>query len=365
MKTTKGYLTIAMLTVLLISNVSVKAQFQDRLQPTWWFGVTGAANFDFYTGTVSRVPYDFTTGHGVSPYVSIFTEYRPDPVWGLMLNFGLDEHYGMFINNDAPAGISPSLKTELDYLVLEPSLRIAPFSGNFYLFIGPRLSYNIGKTFVLQPINDEQDDNKLNNIYPIRVSAQVGAGYEIPISRPRSTTQVNLSPFIAFIPPFGDQPQSVGNLAVTTIRAGIAIKIGSAPEPPYPHADLTPVQEHDIQFSVATPDFVPAQQIVNENLPLSNAVFFDAGSTEIPNRYVLLTKDEAASFTEAQLQDCQKNPGTRSERQLTVYYNILNIVGDRMRKNPESTIKLVGSSAGNGEKIGEENAVAVKNYLVT
>jgi hypothetical protein len=29
---------------------------------------------------------------------------------------------------------------------------------------------------------------------------------------------------------------------------------------------------------------------------------------------------------------------------MTVYYNILNILGDRMQKNPNATISLVGSS---------------------
>jgi len=93
-------------------------------------------------------------------------------------------------------------------------------------------------------------------------------------------------------------------------------------------------------------------------------VFFDAGSTDIPVRYVILTKDQATSFAEIQLQDCQKNPGTRASRQLTMYHNVLNVVGDRMRKYPESTIKLVGASAGKGAKIGKENAESVKSYLV-
>jgi hypothetical protein len=53
----------------------------------------------------------------------------------------------------------------------------------------------------------------------------------------------------------------------------------------------------------------------------------------------------------------------RSSRQMVVYYNILNILGDRMVKNPSTTIKLVGSSeAGNADALLMSDAV--KKYLV-
>jgi hypothetical protein len=47
---------------------------------------------------------------------------------------------------------------------------------------------------------------------------------------------------------------------------------------------------------------------------------------------------------------------------MTVYYNVLNILGDRMQKNPSATISLVGSSE-NGPADGL--AESVKTYLVT
>ena len=54
----------------------------------------------------------------------------------------------------------------------------------------------------------------------------------------------------------------------------------------------------------------------------------------------------------------------RSERQMLVYYNILNILGDRMVKNPNTTVTLVGSS-NNGRQEGLVMAQNIKNYLVT
>jgi outer membrane protein OmpA-like peptidoglycan-associated protein len=58
-----------------------------------------------------------------------------------------------------------------------------------------------------------------------------------------------------------------------------------------------------------------------------------------------------------------ENYSGRSERQMIVYYNILNILGDRMLKNPSTTIKLIGASEkglGDGQKMAE----SVKSYLV-
>jgi outer membrane protein OmpA-like peptidoglycan-associated protein len=70
------------------------------------------------------------------------------------------------------------------------------------------------------------------------------------------------------------------------------------------------------------------------------------------------------NFREDQLQvKVPKNFSGRSERQMVVYYNILNILGDRMVKNPSATVTLVGSSE-QGSKDGREMAESVKKYLV-
>jgi hypothetical protein len=48
---------------------------------------------------------------------------------------------------------------------------------------------------------------------------------------------------------------------------------------------------------------------------------------------------------------------------MTVYYNILNILGDRMQKNPNATISLVGSSE-QGPADGLAMSESIKTYLV-
>src|ERR1019366_5674029 len=109
----------------------------------------------------------------------------------------------------------------------------------------------------------------------------------------------------------------------------------------------------------------PLNRQVRETFPIRNSVFFDMGSTDIPKRYILLNADQALLFREEQLQKNQPdnlNNG-RSARQLAVYHNILNILGDRMRANPAATITLVGSSDKNPVE-GKILAENVKDYLV-
>jgi hypothetical protein len=123
------------------------------------------------------------------------------------------------------------------------------------------------------------------------------------------------------------------------------------------------IVEPDVRFSVYAPENIPVDRRVRETFPLRNYIFFNIGSTEIPDRYVMLAKDQVKDFKESQLEVfTPKELSGRSDRQMVVYYNIMNILGDRMGKNPSSSITLVGSSE-KGPGDGKEMAESVKQYL--
>jgi outer membrane protein OmpA-like peptidoglycan-associated protein len=78
----------------------------------------------------------------------------------------------------------------------------------------------------------------------------------------------------------------------------------------------------------------------------------------------MLTKAQATNFKEEQLQAIEPTNVTgRSGRQMNVYHNKLNILGDRMRTNPDATVTLVGASA-QGPEDGRALAESIKRYLV-
>lgn len=353
--------------VVLAQNTS-QAQLG---QPTWWFGVSGAANFNFNDGTTQRlnnsliVPTAFHKGFGVRPFASVLMEYRPVGVWGAMLNVGYDGRGGKFDDVIAPCNCPATLETNTSYVTIEPSIRYNAGLSGLYFFAGPRLAFNIQKDFKYTQLKQPNTDGELSNMRNTLVSGQVGAGYDFPISAPSKATKVVLSPFVSFHPYFGQEPRSIESWSITTVRAGLAIKFGKAGKAvPTPPVTIVPTV-NDVQFTVRKPKSIPEKRLVSETLPLRNSVFFNEGSNEIPNRYTLLSATEANGFKEDQLQNQQvPNMVGRSTRQLGVYHNILNIIGDRLRANPNSTLTLVGSS-GNGPVEGKQMAENIKQYWVS
>jgi outer membrane protein OmpA-like peptidoglycan-associated protein len=365
---------------MICAHATILAQETQRARPTWWFGGAGAANLNFYGGTTQMLNSELTTpaafhrGFGAGWYVAALLEYRPTPIWGGILHVAYDERRGAF--NDVPCPCCDevtTLSTTLSYISIEPSLRYAPFADGFYIFGGPRIGFNWAfnlpksatrdeKTFVYAHGNSSTKA-EFSDMRTTVLSGQIGIGYDIALASPHAKNQVNLSPFISYQPWFfSREPREVESWGVSTLRVGFAIKFGSGP---VIHSFAAAVVERDVQFSVRAPKAVPVKRRVRETFPLRNYVFFEEGSTEIPNRYVVLTKDEAASFKEEQLQEVQpKSLVGRSTRQMTVYYNILNIIGDRMKRSPGTAISLSGASPGKGPEYGKERAETIKRYLV-
>lgn len=358
--------------LLIGVSATVQAQEPERPQPKFWFGASAAANLNFYSGTTQTlnsdliVPTAFHDGISVRPYGSILFEYRPLSKWGFMLNLGYNGAGGSFTGVDAPCDCPATLKAKLNYLTVEPSIRFAPFSSGLYFFAGGVYNYTIQNSFLYTQELKEDRTGEFSDIRKHLFSMQVGAGYDIPVSKVSNPVQMTLSPFISYHPYFGRDPRTVESWSVQTLRVGIAFKIGKGvvknPTDSDGQANAT---DPAIEFSVHAPAVVPAERVVKESFPLRNYVFFNEGSSAIPSRYTLLKKESATEFKENQFQEADpENIKGRSERQMTIYYNILNILGDRMRSNPTTTVTLIGSSGGNGTEKGKEYAESVKTYLV-
>ncbi|MFV5692121.1 OmpA family protein [Flavobacterium sp. LT1R49] len=377
-------LTIKSIAIIALGWLSIQTPVQAQqtievkyTKPSWYFGVAGGANFNFYRGSTHQLndaftpPATFHDGDGVGLFIAPLLEYRPaDSRWGVMLQAGYDNRKGTFDQVVTPCDCPADLSTNISYITVEPSLRFAPFKSNFYLYGGPRLAFNMDKSFTYQlGINPAYPDQApspavtgdLSDVKKTIFSMQIGAGYDIPLSSDSNKTQFVLSPFVAFQPYFGQNPRSTETWNITTLRAGIALKMGQGHNI---QQSTDVLADREVQFSVNSPSNVAGERRITEIFPLRNYVFFNVGSTEIPNRYVLLTKNQVKDFKEDQLEVFPpKNLSDRSKRQMIVYYNVLNILGDRMQKNPSSTITLVGSSE-KGPEDGLAMAESIKTYLV-
>jgi outer membrane protein OmpA-like peptidoglycan-associated protein len=359
--------------LLVLAGSTSEAQLVKREQPVWWFGASAAVNHNNYQGTTQMlnknltVPTAFHKGSGFKPYFSLLTEYRPNKIWGGMLNLAYDNRGSQFNGVMAPCNCPANLSTNLSYVNVEPALRVAPFASSFYLFAGPVLGFNVANSFTYT--QEKQADKKADwsDVRNTALSAQAGAGFDLYLSPPSSRRQMSLSPFASFQSNVGRDPRAVESWSIYTFRVGMAVKFGAAKKPlPVAIVEAAPVvPEATVGFTVRAPKLVPISRQVKETFALRNSVFFESGSTQIPTRYIKLNKGDAGAFKEEQLQQAQPNNlyNGRSARQMAVYHNILNIMGDRLRANPASAIVLTGSSENNPAE-GLMLAESVKDYLV-
>ncbi|HLW10191.1 MAG TPA: OmpA family protein [Fermentimonas sp.] len=376
-----------LLVLLMLSGIAstLMAQEVQRIQPKFWIGLTGAANYNMYTGTTQKLneslmaPSSFHDGSGFGGLGTILLEYRPMPLIGFMLNLGYDNRGGDFDQVESPCNCPEDLNTGLSYATIQPSIRISPFGPDFYVFLGAAYNHNLNKSFTYTFDQDNGDmfntaKGDFSNIRKNLFSSHVGVGYDIQLASADSRTQVAISPFISYHPYFGQKPRDVESWSLSTVRAGMSFKFGRGPEnkradrvvaPAPPQTIIMPIVKSDVKFDVRAPLTNPVRRTINETFPLRNYIFFEEGSSAIPNRYVKLNKDKALQFNTESLRDADfEDQSGRSGRQLNVYNNILNVLGYRMLQNPSAQISLIGSSAGKGTALGKEFAESVKRYLV-
>ncbi len=376
----KVQLILSILFLITIGN-NVFAQQIEYTRPSWYFGIAGGANMNFYKGSTQqlnsnlKVPVAFHDGQGLGLFLAPSIEFhRPNTRLGIMLQAGFDSRKGKFEEVITPCNCPADLKTDLSYITIEPSLKFAPFRTGFYLYGGPRFAFNYSKSFTYQlgknpafpdQVENPEEKGDFSNMNENLISMQIGAGYDINLSSTHKRTQFVLSPFVSFHPYMGQEPRSVETWNITTLRVGAVLKFGRGHNiASVPNETKAVVPIPVVNFTVNAPKNIPSTRRMNETFPLRNYIFFDLGSTKIPNRYVLLKKNEVADFKEDQLEvTAPKKLSGRSDRGMVVYYNILNILGDRMNKNPSSSITLVGSSE-KGPKDGNAMSLSIKKYLV-
>ncbi|HLF13883.1 MAG TPA: outer membrane beta-barrel protein, partial [Bacteroidota bacterium] len=337
------------------------AQEARRLQPQWWFGGSLGLNLNFYSPGIRALnpsvtsPVPFTEGSGSGLFLAPMVEYRHDATWGGMAALGFDSRSGSFDDVSIPPTGTSSLSTSMSYITLEPSLRVSPFPSDVFLFAGPRLAFNVAKSFEYKQSGQPDVSGDFSGVRGTVISGQIGVGMDFPLTGGDAATQIMASPFFAIH--FGQGPRSEETWGLTTMRAGVTVKFAST-------SSVTAQAGEALAFTVRAPRIIPSERRVQETFPTRNYVFFDEGSTTVPARYVALTAAEAASFHEDQLLEARPKDLTgRSRRQLTVYHNLLNVVGDRMRKYREATLDLLGSSDA-GTAGGKQMAESVKRYLV-
>lgn len=321
---------------------------------------------------------DYVDGTGNGPYIGLFGEYLSESWWGFQFRVSYDVRNALIID-DTRTPI-PSFDTKMSYLTFEPLFRIDQhLIPNLNLYFGPFLAYNLSSTYIFKYDKDadvEESERDVPDVVKLTYGVQGGIAYDIRIADLDQNSSLYLSPFfetswLANQRESIDEPDqnSIADVwSTTSYRLGVRLsiefrdpvegmtQITQSPTPTYANKVIMVMPQDN---SIKTKN-------VKGYFPIHPYVFFDKGSLDFPRRYVTLTKSEAQNFNESDLSNFEKGDLTVKEtnvNQLMVaYYNVMNVYGDRMRKNPSVQLTLRGSDPEENE--AEVHANKVKNYLV-
>jgi outer membrane protein OmpA-like peptidoglycan-associated protein len=108
----------------------------------------------------------------------------------------------------------------------------------------------------------------------------------------------------------------------------------------------------DSNFSMS----VVEQYASQEYKPILNKIFFEQGASKLPERYKTRNKNQATNYN-------------MSDNTLEIYYDVLNIIGERMNNNKTYTLNIEGcndnysAAEKNNMELSSARATTIRNYL--
>jgi hypothetical protein len=359
---------------------------------TWRYGWQVAANYNSASLGYQNLhePYpnfdkpnseteENVNGTAFAGYGGMLFEYLSDSWWGVQFRASYDSRDALV--KDIYATPNTEYDVQMRYLAIEPALRIDQhLLPNLSFTAGPLLAIKLMAEYDYRPDVDgpwTENDVKVTDCNGVSWGVTGGVAYDVKITR--------MSSFIVYVSPFVDyswiaaqrksvltETQNSTNdiWSTQTIRFGVRMSwefdntAEEAGAVPYPIPVSQPTG------NLVSVDMPRNHQIVTKNVtgyfPILPYVFFDRGSNAIPSRYVTLTQPEAQQFDESDLSNSLKGDMTVKETNvnqlMVVYYNVMNVYAERMRRHSDEQLVLRGSDP--DQENGEVYATAVKKYLV-
>lgn len=282
---------------------------------------------------------------------------------------------------EAATYYSDDYQFNMSYVSIEPNLKFY-LGDHLHLTAGVGLGATIEQKFDYTPEESVQQKD-LDVARPgtvkhaLTASGFAGAGYDVFLSDPGSSTQWILTPFVEASymvgqrgTNFTDQNAFNDGMSTVSVRGGVALAFGSAPviesvtEAPYTPIPAPAPAPGKLFRAVEPREGVYAKRIERADFPMRPYVFFDRGSTDIPDRYTKLTREQTrgfantASSTTIDVSDVDQRPKV----QRNVYYNILNYMGWRLTSYPGASVELYASDPDG--RNARAMAESVQKYLV-
>lgn len=272
-------------------------------------------------------------------------------------------------------------------LVATPRIIFTPFQSLPLLAsIGPSLSFNLSSSYqareeIRTPANAEFVSGGQVREYGSGAFVEggsVGLGLSVSISArlPMGGNWL-LEPRVGALFALGDDYASVGlrsdryiaTLGVLrrfdgqsspSVRPPIVVAPPPAPIDERLEANLRVVSRSSAEVPLFSDTVVMQRRLgLRTQLhPLLTYIFFNSGDSTLPVRYHRRTRGETEEFGEQAL---------RKLSTIEIYHNVLDIIGLRLTRNPESRIVITGTQPDApgvaGLRLADRRAVAVRRYL--
>ena len=323
-------------------------------------------------------------GKGLGGYGGAFVEYLSTSWWGVQFRASWDMRDAEI--TDEYTVPKSKFITRMSYISIEPAIRFDQhLIRNLSFTVGPLIAVNMHGTFDFKRDHAGDvtaADQKVPDRPVASLGVTAGVAYDIEASR-SGNSSFYVSPFFdySFIAAqrksviTRSQNSTTDIWSTQTFRAGIRLswesrkpeeKITEAPYVPAPRAAVVEKPAEKMVYIVMPRDNTVVTKNIKGYFSILPYVFYEKDNVEIPARYIKLSNGDAGKFRETDNANYVTGEMTVQETnvdQLMVnYYNVLNIYGDRMRKNPKEQLTLRGCDP--VEKDGEACALKVKNYLV-
>ncbi len=193
-------------------------------------------------------------------------------------------------------------------------------------------------------------------------------GYPLPLSH-----DITFAPEVRYSYPF-TKVRSDFNWKIASLEGGVAIRYNiyksepapPPPPPPPPPPAPTPKPKPEppiVEVALASPQQVQVvETIVTETFPLLPYIFFDSANSALQPRYEQIASSDRARFRDREL----------PHNSLEAYYQILDVLGDRLTSDPSKTIVITGTTDGKETEAGKpatslakDRAETVKQYLTS
>jgi outer membrane protein OmpA-like peptidoglycan-associated protein len=338
------------------------------------------ANFQTLPGVPSCCPR-YENGSGLGIDIGIYGDLFLASLFSIEMRFGYstlnatlkaDEFTTVAVNDLAANGIfEHTVKASIGMISFSP-MAVYNLSSSWRGMFGPQAGYITSNTFseqeaLIQPQNNGTFENgsRIRNQYSgatpdashFYFGLTIGTQYTLPFNKigsmfllPEAFYTYGLTPLVKGM-----------SWRANSFQLGVAFRYDLYKEipPPPPPTPLPipkpkpvalkpppPVLRAGLSAAMIDTDGIvkPLKELVIEDYirtqyrPLLNFVFFDKGSAELSYRYHTLSSEQTNNYNISKLNEFETLP---------LYYEMLNIVGKRMKQYPKARITIVGCNDDN------------------